>query len=304
MTFTVMIATRNRIDDLRRTCKNIQTWHPQPDEVIVCADACTDGTIEMIQDEFPAFTLIENEQSLGSVGSRNRILHLASRDFVVCLDDDSYPIDPTFLSRAQRILTEHPEAGVITFPELRNGDVYASINQTPSSPGQYVAAYPNCAAIMRRTLYLTLQGFPSFFHHMYEETDYALQCYASGFAVWFEPSITIRHHSSPVQRQPVRRHHQNARNELWSVWLRCPLPWIIPVSVFRIARQLQYACSEGFLWAIQEPIWWWSALMSLPKCLRDRQPIPWPTYYAWMKLARCPVYTSEQVKQVILEPSL
>lgn len=286
MTFTVMIATRNRIDDLRRTCKNIQTWCPQPNEVIICADACTDGTAEMIRDEFPTFTLLENEKSLGSVGSRNRILHLAKQDFVICLDDDSYPVDPTFLKRIRQTLTEHPEAGVITFSELRNGNVYSSVNKTPSSPGHYVPAYPNCAAVMRRDLYLKLQGFPTFFHHMYEETDYALQCYAAGFAVWFEPSIIIRHHTSPVQRQPVKRHHKNARNELWSVWLRCPLIWMLPVSCFRIFRQLQYAASEGPFWVMREPMWWLSALKGIPACLCDRKPIKWEVYYSWMRLAR------------------
>ena len=46
--------------------------------------------------------------------------------------------------------------------------------------GRYVAAYANCGAAMRRDVYLQLAGFPTFFGHMYEEPDYALQCYASG----------------------------------------------------------------------------------------------------------------------------
>jgi len=295
MTFTVMIATRNRIDDLRRTCENINTWSPQPDEVIICADGCTDDTVEMVRDEFPNFTLIENEQSLGSVGSRNRILHLAKGEFVISLDDDSYPLDSNFLDRARQVLDDHPEAGIITFPELRNDGTYAA-NKSPSSSGHYVSAYANCAAIMRRELYMKLQGFPSFFHHMYEETDYALQCYAAGSAIWFEPSQIIRHHESLVQRQPVRRHHQNARNELWSVWLRCPFPWLIPISIFRIARQFQYACTEGFDWTIREPIWWWSALVRIPDCIHDRQRIKWKTYYAWMKLAREKVHNTTELR--------
>lgn len=296
MKFTVMIATKNRADDLRRTCQVLTQLCPPPDEVIICADGCTDYTVEMVKQEFPLFTLIENEKSIGSVASRHRILNLAKGEFVVSLDDDSYPLDPNFLEKASQILRDHPEAGVITFPELRNDDSIIKKTETLST-GYYVSAYPNCSAIMRRDLYLKSQNFPLFFQHMYEETDYALQCYSLKYAVWLEPSLTIRHHMSPVQRQPVRRHHQNARNELWSVWMRCPFPYLIPVSLFRIFRQFQYACTEGLSWAIQEPLWWLSALKGLPQCLSHRQPIPWHIYYNWMKLARQPIYIYEDLKQ-------
>jgi GT2 family glycosyltransferase len=297
MKFTVMIATKNRVDDLRRTCQVLTQLSPPADEVIICADGCNDDTVKMVKQEFPLFTLIENEQSIGSVGSRHRILNLAKGEFVVSLDDDSYPLDLNFLDRSSQILSDHPEAGVITFPELRNDASFAKEKKETSSSGYYVSAYPNCSAIMRRDLYLKSEGFPSFFQHMYEETDYALQCYSLNKAVWFEPSLMIRHHMSSTERQPVRRHHQNARNELWSVWIRCPFPWLILVSIFRIVRQFQYACSEGLDWAICEPVWWWSALKGLPQCLRNRQPIPWHIYYNWMRLARQPIYNYEDLKQ-------
>lgn len=291
-----MIATRNRAHDLRRTCQNIEIWSPQPDEVIICADGCTDDTVKMVKEEFPLFTLIENREPLGSVGSRNRIIHLSQSEFVISLDDDSYPLDPTFLERVRQVLDDHPEAGIITFPELRNDGEYVA-NMLPSSSGQYISAYPNCAAVMRRKLYLKLPGFPLFFFHAYEETDYALQCYSANSTVWFEPSLIIRHHTSPLNRNSLHTHHLNARNELWSVWIRCPFPWLIPVSLFRIVRQFQYACTEGFDWAIREPIWWWSALVGLPHCIRDRQPINWRIYYAWMKLARKPISDLTDLKQ-------
>jgi GT2 family glycosyltransferase len=282
-----MIATKNRVDDLRRTCRVLSQLSPPPDEVIICADGCTDDTVKMVKQEFPLFTLIENEESIGSVGSRHRILNLAKGEFV----------DQDFLERASQILAEHPEAGVITFPELRNDNIFANEHKTSTSVGKYVSAYPNCSAIMRQNLYLKSSSFPLFFQHMYEEVDYALQCYSSDYSVWFEPSLTIRHHMSPVQRQPVRRHHQNARNELWSVWMRCPFPYVILVSLFRIFRQFQYACTEGLNWVIQEPIWWWSALKGIPQCLRHRKPIPWKIYYGWMRLARQPIYNYEDLKR-------
>ena len=99
---------------------------------------------------------------------------------------------------------------------------------------------------MWRKMYLESAGFPVFFSHMYEEPDYSLQCYALGYEVRFEPSLRIRHHVSAVQREPIRRHHFNARNELWSVWMRCPFPQVIPVSFFRIWAVFLLCLQRGF----------------------------------------------------------
>lgn len=295
-----MITTRNRRDDLRRTLTRLGRLQPQADEVIVCADGCTDDTVNMVRTDFRNVNLIENTVGQGSIPSRDRMLKLAQCDWVLSLDDDSYPVDDDFLARLGAICSSHPEAAVITFPELRN-DGYASSTMTPESTGHYVSAYANCAALMKRDFYLARPGFPKMFFHMYEEPDYALQCYAAGASVWFEPSLTIRHHQSPVQRVPIRRHHQNARNELWSVWMRCPWPQLPLVMAFRIWRQFRYALTVGIFWALQEPVWWWQAIKGISLCTAARRPVPWSIYYAWMRLARHPIGNSVALRQIFVK---
>jgi len=323
-----MITTRNRCADLQATCRRLVALQPQPQEVLICADGCTDGSGAMVRTEFPKFHLIENDTALGSVAARHRLLTIATGDIVVSLDDDSYPADNDFFARLPDTFAAHPEAAVITFPELRNErtsapdtgrilSVPTSSDFLPLSPrgtsgerdgergsstigrppsGHYVSAYPNCAAAMRRDVYLKTGGYPPFFFHGYEEPDYALQCYAAGYAVWFEPSLPIRHHQATANRSPFRFHQSNARNEIWSVWLRCPWPWLPLVSLFRGWRQFRYACTEGWSWALQEPLWWVAALAGVRSCWRARRPLPWQIYFAWMRLARNPIYTMSDLR--------
>jgi hypothetical protein len=89
-------------------------------------------------------------------------------------------------------------------------------------------------------------------------------------------------------------HHTHARNELWSVLLRCPAPQLFAVAVFRLARQFGYAWQHGWHWVVREPAWWWAALRGIPHCLACRQPLPWPQYRAWMALARQPIYSEAE----------
>jgi hypothetical protein len=184
------------------------------------------------------------------------------------------------------VFARRQEAAVISFPELRDDGSFAAANQTRASQGHYVSAYADCAAALRRDNYLRLPGFPRFFGHMYEEPDYALQCYAAGSTVWFEPTLTVRHHLSDANRDERLRHQLNARNELWSVWMRCPWPWLPLVSLYRVWRQFRFACSGGWRWAAIEPAWWLAALYGMPRCWRHRRPVKWSIYYRWMRLAR------------------
>jgi GT2 family glycosyltransferase len=290
MTFAFMVATHNRCADLRRTCAALQLLDPPPDEVLICADGCTDDTVPMLRREFPNFVVLENAVRQGSVASRDRMLRLASADIVISLDDDSYPIHPDFLARLGRVLEEHPEAAVVSFVEIRDTDCPGPAPRCPHEPrGRYVAAYANCGAAMRRDVYLELAGFPGFFGHMYEEPDYALQCYAAGRAVWCEPALSVRHHMSSVNRHAGRRQRLHARNELWSVLIRCPWPYLPAVVLFRIWRQLRYAATQGLVDVLLQPAWWLSALCGLPQCRARRSAIPWRTYWAWMRLARRPL---------------
>lgn len=290
-----MITTRNRREELRRTLIRLSELRPLADEIVVCVDGCTHGTAEMVRSQFQNCTLLENEKSRGSVYSRDRLLRAASGEIVASFDDDSYPIDGDFVARVKDLFAQDNDIAVISFPEIHDNNSTADKTKTAAPAAHLVSAYANCAAVMRRDVYLQSQGFPKFFVHMYEEPDYALQCYALGYHVRFEPTLPIRHHTSPAQRDPMRRHHLNARNELWSVLMRCPFPYLVPVAFYRVWRQFQYACSEGLPWVIREPVWWWAALRGVSDCLRHRSPVGWRIYYAWMKLARHPVISPSQL---------
>jgi len=293
-TATVVVATHNRCEDLRHTLEQLRSLDPRPDEILIFLDGCTDGSREMLDAAFPECTVVENAIRAGSIPCRDRAFRQVTNDLIVSLDDDSYPVDTDFIARISDLVDRHPEAGAFTFPEIRNDGMSPDANFSAASPGHYIAAYPDCAGVMIRSLYGTVAAYLPFFSHTYEEPDYCVQLYAAGYAVWFEPSLKIRHHFAPRERNMLARHLLNARNEFWSVLIRCPFPYVIPVALFRVARQFGFACGMGWKWWSREPKWWWSALVGIPRCFAERKPIPWKIYFAWMRLARNPAVTTRE----------
>ena len=91
MTVSVMITTRGRIVDLRRTCHALQQLNPPPLEVLITIDGCMERVIEAVKAELPQARVLVNPIGLGSVASRDRMMREARGDLVLALDDDSYP---------------------------------------------------------------------------------------------------------------------------------------------------------------------------------------------------------------------
>lgn len=284
MTVSIMITTRNRIEDLKRTLRVLSTLNPPPDEIIVTADGCTDGTTDFVESEFPNVKLIVNGRTLGSVASRDRMMRESRDDLVLGLDDDSYPEQLDCIAHAIPLFEKRLQLAVLHFPQ-RTDEYPETLAQTDFGPERLTRTFPICAAVLRRSTYLRLAGFEPRFFHAYEEPDYALQCVAAGYDVLFSPVITIRHHYSQQARNEIRIHHHHARNELWSTLIRCPFPFAFGMVAWRVFSQFRYACKRGWSWVIREPAWWWQALAGIPYCLRKRRPVSWAGYRQWLKLS-------------------
>src|SRR5215831_4081499 len=117
LTVSVMITTRNRLSELKRTIGVLKKLDPGPDEVLITADGCTDSTIDFVKTELPSARLFINQAGQGSVGSRARMMQEATGDLVLALDDDSYPEQADCLARLKRLFACRPRLAVAHFPQ-------------------------------------------------------------------------------------------------------------------------------------------------------------------------------------------
>ena len=283
MTVSVMITTKGRIVDLRRTCCALQQLNPAPLEVLITIDGSTKDVVEEVKAELPDARLFVNQIGLGSVASRDRMMREARGDLVLALDDDSYPEQLDCIARIVPMFEERPKLAVLHFPQ--HTDEYPqTLAQTNFGSERLTRSFANSGAVLRRSIYLQLPGFESRFFHMYEEPDYALQCVAAGYEVLFSPVVTVRHHYSAQARDEIRIHHRHARNELWSTVMRCPFPFAVGIAAWRVFSQFRYAARRGWSWIICEPLWWWQAMVGIPYCLAKRQPVSSVGYKRWLRL--------------------
>jgi len=283
LSISIMITTRDRVHDLRRTCRALQQLVPAPLEILITADGCTDDTVAFLQSEMPAARLFLHQPGRGSIASRDRMLRAARGDLVLSLDDDSYPQETDCLATIISVFAQRNEIAVHHFPQGTD-DYPQPLPCFDFGPARLTRSFSSSGAVLRRSTYLQLPGFESAFFHAYEEPDYSLQCVAAGYEILYTPLVSIRHHYSGTARNENRTHLRHARNEFWSTLLRCPFPQILVIAPYRILSQFRYACSRGPAWILREPIWWAQAALKIPHFLARRQPLSWPAYQRWLRL--------------------
>ena len=282
MRVSVMITTSNRLEELQRTLQMLGKLDPPPDEVLVTADGCTDGTAEFLS-AMPNVKFVVNQTARGSVASRDRMIREARGELVLALDDDSYPEQLDCIARLVPLFEQRSNLAVLHFPQ-RTDEYPDTVAQMDFGHEKLTRSFANSGAVLHRSTYLELAGFEPRFYHMYEEPDYGLQCLAAGYDVIFSPIVTIRHHYSGQARDEIRIHHRHARNEFWSSLMRCPFPFALGVLGWRAASQFRYACRRGWSWVVREPRWWAQAVAGIPYFIRKRKPVSWEAYKRWLSL--------------------
>jgi GT2 family glycosyltransferase len=281
------IPTHNRLADIQRTLNALAALDPSANEIIVAADGCNDGTAEWIREAHPSVKLVVHDTAQGCIPSRNEIFAMVKSDIIFTLDDDSYPIECDAVAKVRELFERNPCLGAADFPQVTD-EKPETLDWTLPQFGDahFRGFFVSAAAAFRTKLFGELGGYSGMFFHMYEEPDFCQRILAAGWQVRFEPVLRVRHHWSGAGRSEIRNHHRHARNEMWSVLMRCPFPWLPFVAAFRAFRQAGYAAKRG--WLLREPVWWWLTLKGIGKALRQRRPIAWRAYRGWMEIVRCP----------------
>lgn len=221
---TVVVTTRNRREDLRKTLASV-LGQTAAIEVLVVDDASSDGTAEMVRRDFPIVRLHRAERPYGYIVQRNLAARMASTPVIVSVDDDATFSTPNTIAQT---LTEfdHPRVGAVAMPFINVGYGDQVLSRAPDDRHRYVtAAYVGTAHAFRRDVFLRLGGYREYLYHYAEESDYCARMLDAGFVTRLGRADRIDHWVSP-QRDRSRYYVFATRNRLLFAWHNVPMPYL------------------------------------------------------------------------------
>ena len=230
---TVVVATRDRAEDLRTTLPR----HEAP--VVVVDNGSTDATDEVLAAEArrredsgaPPLQVLRPGRNLGAT-ARNLGARAARSDLVAFADDDSWWA-PGALARAVEVFDAHPRLALLAARTLVGAGeeldpvcadmASAPWGRAPDLPGPDVLGFVACAAVVRRAPFLATGGFDPVVHFGGEEERVTYDLLTAGWGLAYVDGIIAHHHPSPSRGSAQQRRELLRRNALLTAWMRRPV---------------------------------------------------------------------------------
>lgn len=118
---SICILTLNSVEYIRKCLKSIQQFPPDGGyEILVADNGSNDGTVPMLQHEYPAVKIILNKENLGFTKPNNQMLRQAKGNFLLLLNPDTLLTEDCFNPQLD-FLKANPDVG-ISIPKVLNAD--------------------------------------------------------------------------------------------------------------------------------------------------------------------------------------
>ncbi|MBV6432437.1 MAG: hypothetical protein IANPNBLG_02579 [Bryobacteraceae bacterium] len=255
-TLSVIIVNWNRKDLLRACLLSLQNQQGVQFEIIVVDNGSSDGSAEMIAQEFRSVKLIENTVNLGFCAANNQGIAAASGEFIALLNNDAEAC-PNWLYELRRVFDGRPGAGmaaskVLVWEDPRRIDkaghlIYLDGQNRGRGSGELDAGqydtmeeilWPDgCAAMYRRGMLEEIGGFDEDFFAYADDAELGLRARIAGWRCIYAPAAVVRHHrGATLGVRSLRRVELIERNRILLAAKLFPWSLLWLNGVFYLAR--------------------------------------------------------------------
>ncbi|MCC9071698.1 glycosyltransferase [Flavobacterium sp. F-65] len=292
--FSILITTKNRKDDLAFTLSKIQYLLNRDDvNCIVCDDGSTDGTSVFIQDNFPNIQLIRNIKSEGLIYSRNRLLNLTTTEFAISLDDDLHFITENPLEIIQNFFSKNPKIAVLSFRIFWDLEEPKRIDSDETS--YRMRSFVGCGHVWRMEAWRDIPDYPSWFVFYGEEDFASYQLFKKKWEVYYLPEVLVNHRVDVKNRKKNSDYSLRLQRSLRSGWylyfLFYPFGIIPKKMIYTIWMQFKSKVFKGDLRALKAiMLALCDLLFSIPRIMINSNRLSVEEFKAYQKLGETKLY--------------
>lgn len=247
-TFSILITTKNRIDDLKFTLQEISYLiENKRVECIICDDGCTDNTFEFVKNNYPKIQLISNEKSKGLIYSRNKLLDMTTADYAISLDDDAHFVSENPLEIIENHFDNNSNCGVIACRIFWGKDL--SKRTTSLEKVKRVKGFIGCGHVWNMKAWKNIPNYPSWFIFYGEEEFASFQLFKNDWEVHYNPKLFVQHRVDVKSRKKDRDYQVRLRRSLRSGWylyfLFYPFKMITKKFLYSLYMQFKLKVFKG-----------------------------------------------------------
>lgn len=297
---TAVISSWNKVESVRRNLEGLFRQTRPFARVVVVDNASTDGTAEMVREEFPAVHLVEMPHSrYGACETFNVGFAQAETPWIAILDDDVV-LPPGWLEGATARFMEEPETTAVLSTKVVEPGMPAQYRDSDAvNTERYMSTFRGCASLARREPLAAVGYYDERLFIYGNERDLTCRLLNEGYRVLQYPGVEVFHETPFGIKQGKRSLYYHARNAGITMLKHAPLgallrlPWLVLRGVVLRPRAAEEGGEVtdatgtiGIGRSLREtPGAWWvilkaagSVLWNLPYCIRHRRPVSHPDF--------------------------
>jgi len=222
-------------------------------EIIVADNNSTDGGPEFVQKEFPSVKVLRFSKNYGFAEGNNRAIKQANGDYIFLLNPDT-KIEANCVDKLIKV-TEQDKTIGICMPKMLMFNEPSVINSTgiianeilqgrdrgawELDSGQYdkknqILGACGAGMFIRRNLFEKIGYFDRFYFAYYEDLDFSIRTWWSGYKVNFVPQAIVYHKYRPFREDILNEYvdHRNRLRMMLKNMSFSTLWWMLPKSLY------------------------------------------------------------------------
>lgn len=209
---SVIIPNWNGAEHLPVCLESLQRQTVEDVEAIVVDNNSTDGSLELLENQYPDVGVLPLEENRGFAGACNAGMRAAGGAFIVLLNNDT-EVDPHWLEEVLAAFERHPRAGMVASKMLlfdrrdtfhTAGDFYR-VDGLPGNRGaweqdegqydeeEYVFGACGGSAAYRRAMLRQIGLLDEAFFYSCEDVDLAWRAQLAGWRCVYAPRAVVYH---------------------------------------------------------------------------------------------------------------
>jgi GT2 family glycosyltransferase len=292
---TAVVSTWNKRGDLRENLTALLAQTLPFAEIVVVDNASTDGTAQMVREEFPSVRLIvmPNDR-YGACETFNIGFASALTELTAILDDDIV-MSPDWLELATARMVREPATTAIVSTQVIEPGMPESYLHSPAvNEERYMSTFRGCASLARTAALRAAGGYDERLFIYGNERDLTCRLLNLGYRVLQYPKASVFHKTPFGIKMGKRSLYYHARNAWLSMLKYAPagalvrMPWQVfakvilrgesreaegsvrdAVGTIGIGRSLRE--TRGAWWVVTKAAG--SVLWNVPYCLKHRRPV-------------------------------
>ncbi len=252
---SIVIPSYNGKALLKNCLRSLRKQTYRPIEILVVDNGSSDGTAELLDQEFPEVKIVAQKNNLGFAAGCNRGAHDAKGQWILFLNNDTTHA-PDFIGclvesalqkeeigiAYSKVLLQSPEGTIDSIgSQMTALGFLTHIGLYEEDRGQYdqikeVFSPKGVSFLVRRSLFERLGGFDEQFFAYFEESDFSWRVWLSGHQVVFVPKSQVIHVSTATASRldPAVIHFHTYKNRIRSLLKNLGTLrafWVIPIHL-------------------------------------------------------------------------